>query len=273
VAVPTERLGTLRAALRGGGGVTYVDMSEMGSNPARTIPAWQSFIDDNRRSGTRLRGVGEPIWAGRRPVELAECNLHEALLNVAVDPDTPLWLRCPYDAAALEPAVLEEASRSHPVLVDADDYRGSLLYGGVEHVASSFAAALPEPRQPVDELRFDTTSTAAVRPVVVAHAAAVGLPAPRTADVALAITEAATNSVRHGGGEGTLRVWEDEGALVCEVRDAGRIDDPLAGRRMPSLEAEGGRGLWLANQLGDLVQVRSGEQGTAVRVHSWLESA
>jgi anti-sigma regulatory factor (Ser/Thr protein kinase) len=63
-----------------------------------------------------------------------------------------------------------------------------------------------------------------------------------------------------------LLVWRTEEHLVCEVRDDGRIDDPLVGRRMPGPEVEGGRGVWMANQLCDLVQVRSSDQGTVVRV-------
>ena len=60
------------------------------------------------------------------------------------------------------------------------------------------------------------------------------------------------------------------GALVVEVRDAGRIADPLVGRQLPSWDAVGGRGLWLANQLCDLVQIRSSDTGTVVRIHTWL---
>ena len=55
--------------------------------------------------------------------------------------------------------------------------------------------------------------------------------------------------------------------LICEVRDGGRIDDPLAGRRRPSAAQVGGYGLWLANQVCDLVQLRSVPQGMVVRVH------
>ncbi len=273
VALVPERLEPLREALPAGAPVYWVDMAELGANPARLLPALRQFLDEHGGPQTPVRGLGEPVWAGRRTVEVVECQLHEALLNVAVEPDTPLWLRCPYDAAALEPAVVEEASRSHPVIVDDDDYRGSLLYGGVEHVASMFGDGLPAPRRPVDELLLDESSTAAVRPLVLAHAADAGLPASRTAEVALAVTEAAANRVRHGGGQGCLRVWQEDGALVCEVRDTGRIDDPLVGRRMPSVEADGGRGLWLVNQLSDLVQVRSDDEGTAVRVHTWLAPA
>ena len=83
----------------------------------------------------------------------------------------------------------------------------------------------------------------------------------------LAVNEVATNSVRHGGGRGMLRIWQEPDALICEVRDGGRIDDPLAGRRRPGGAQIGGYGLWLANQVCDLVQVRSYADGSAVRVH------
>ena len=63
---------------------------------------------------------------------------------------------------------------------------------------------------------------------------------------------------------GTLR------ELVCEVRDAGRIDDPLAGRERPTFDREGGRGLWMINRLCDLVQLRSFPSGAVVRLHVYL---
>ena len=102
------------------------------------------------------------------------------------------------------------------------------------------------------------------------HAAAAGLGPDRTADLVLAVDEIASNSLRHGGGRGTLRIWREDGALVCEVRDAGRIEDPLAGRQRPALDRDGGRGLWRVNQLCDLVQLRSFLDGAAVRVHVYL---
>jgi hypothetical protein len=39
------------------------------------------------------------------------------------------------------------------------------------------------------------------------------------------------------------------------------------GRTPPSPDQRAGRGLWLANQLCDLVQIRSTEAGTVVRLH------
>jgi anti-sigma regulatory factor (Ser/Thr protein kinase) len=80
----------------------------------------------------------------------------------------------------------------------------------------------------------------------------------------LVVHELATNSVRHAGGAGALRFWEEPGGLYCEVRDRGRISDPLAGRFRPQGDVSG-YGLWLVNQLADLVQMRSSAAGTVVR--------
>jgi anti-sigma regulatory factor (Ser/Thr protein kinase) len=270
-AVTLPRLVQLQAAVGvDAPGVRYVDMGELGANPARIIPAWRAFVDECALDGQPVRGIGEPVWAGRRATEIQECQLHEALLNLAVEPDTPLWLLCPYDADALAGPVIEEAARSHPSLREGDHYRGSTTYGGVHHVDALFGGRLPDPPPDAHTLTFERDDVAEVRRRVTRHAREAGLNADRTTDLTLAATEVATNSVRHGGGRGVLRLWRQGDAVVCEFTDRGHITDPLAGRRTPSLSAEGGRGLWLANQLCDLVQIRSGPSGTAVRLLTWL---
>jgi anti-sigma regulatory factor (Ser/Thr protein kinase) len=99
------------------------------------------------------------------------------------------------------------------------------------------------------------------------HATGAGLPATRAADVALVVTELLTNSVEHGGGAGTLRLWTADGHLACEVRDRGTLTDPLAGRLPARHGHPRGRGLLLVNQLADLVRVHTGAGGTAIRVY------
>jgi anti-sigma regulatory factor (Ser/Thr protein kinase) len=108
-----------------------------------------------------------------------------------------------------------------------------------------------------------------IREFVSRHAARAGL-AEGIEDLVLSVHELAANTVRHGGGEGTLSIWRERDAVVCEVRDRGRIEEPLAGRIEPATDALGGRGLWLANQLCELVQIRSFPDGGAVRVHKRL---
>jgi anti-sigma regulatory factor (Ser/Thr protein kinase) len=106
-----------------------------------------------------------------------------------------------------------------------------------------------------------------VRQFVAGRARAAGLAASRCDDLVLAVNEVASNSVRHGGGRGDIRIWPEGDVLMCEVRDRGRLDDPMAGRRRPDLVELGGHGLWIANQVCDLVQMRSFPEGSAVRIH------
>lgn len=272
VAVTAERESALRDALGADAArVTFRDMNVLGHNPARIIPAWLDFIREHSGSGVPLRGIGEPVWAGLRSTELVECQIHEAMLNVAIPTDAPLWLLCPYDADALPDDVLDEARRSHPsVAHDHGDTLRSEAYGGIEHVRALSGGDLTEPGEILDEMPVVRGNLAAVRAVVSLHAHRAGLGADQIDDLRLALTEVAANSMDHGGGHGVLRTWREPGALVFEVRDGGRLTDLLAGRRTPHREQARGRGLWLVNQLCDLMQIRSTAQGTVVRVHTWL---
>jgi len=118
-----------------------------------------------------------------------------------------------------------------------------------------------------DEIAFTIDLLNEVRRFVSARARRAGLMGQRAADVILAANELATNSVRHAGGDGRLLMWREDGTLVCEVRDAGHITDPLVGQRRPTPDQPSGRGLWIVSQLSDLVQIRSSPRGTAVRIH------
>jgi anti-sigma regulatory factor (Ser/Thr protein kinase) len=269
VAVTPDHIELLRTAMGAESDeVEFVNMVQLGANPARIIPAWRFFTDEH--PGRAVRGIGEPIWHGRRLAEIAECQMHEALLSMAVDTDTPLWLMCPYDIGRFAPEVVEEAHRSHPVVLDVERHRGSVSYGGADHVRTMFETDLPGELVVVSHRVFGEDDFALVRADVGAHASSAGLTPERAADLVLAVHEVAVNSIQHGRGASELRIWATDQALVCEVRDAGRIADPMVGRRPPPWQDEHGRGLWMANQLCDLVQVRSGQAGTTVRIHSWL---
>jgi anti-sigma regulatory factor (Ser/Thr protein kinase) len=268
VMVPARHLDALREELgRDAEHVFMADMEEVGANPARIIPAWRDFAVSSARPGQAMRGIGEPIWASRTPAQLIECQRHESLINVAFADVAGFRLLCPYDVEALDPAVVEEARRSHPIVCEGGCERESGVYRGEEESGAPFDVQLPEPPVPTDRIPFGFAELRTMREIVERRAAVAGLGFERSQDLVLAVGEVTTNSVRHGGGRGVLRVWEDDPWLVCEVRDRGRIDRPLAGRERPSYDRPGGRGLWLANQLCDLVQVRAFAHGGVVRLH------
>jgi anti-sigma regulatory factor (Ser/Thr protein kinase) len=180
------------------------------------------------------------------------------------------WLLCPYDIDALDPAVIDTAHHSHAVMVQDGDDRASATFVDVAMVSEPFADPLPDPPASAHALPFTAASLDALRTFVAARTSAAELDEERRTDLVLAVNELATNSVRHAGGQGVLRMWRANGALICEVADRGAIVEPLAGRRRPTAGQIGGHGLWLVNQLCDLVQVRAFADGGVVRVHMRL---
>lgn len=267
VVLSAVKIEALRAALGDGDEtVMFANMEAVGANPALMIPAWSRFLA--RHGGTRrLRGIGEPPWAGRSAAEVVEWQRHESLVNLAFAEARPWWLLCPYDTEALAPEVIGEALRSHPFVSAGAGPEVSAAYRGLEAVRAPFVEALAEPPPDSPAITFAAGPLTELRALVAREAARAGLDERRRDEFVLAVHEVATNSLRHGGGRGSLRLWRDAGVLVCEIRDAGWIDDPLAGRQQPAPNALAGRGLWLANHLCDLVQVRSSPAGTAVRLH------
>ena len=264
VAVDAAKGAAMRERLGAeGDAVTFVDMAELGRNPGRIIPAWEAFA--TRHDGA-IRGIGEPIWADRSDEELVECQLHEALLNLAFAHADDFRLLCPYDTATLRDAVLHEACCSHPLVTAGAASEPSHDYRGTDDPLAPFAAPLPRPPAGADMLGFERATLSDVRHLVAAACDREGLDRSRRGDLVLAVDELASNSVRHGGGHGVLRLWRDDDALRCEVRDRGRITDPLVGRRDRSDHQIGGWGMWIAHQVADLVQVRSGADGTVVRL-------
>lgn len=266
VVLNRDKLDMLRSALGSpSDGVCWADMTEVGGNPARIIPAWRDFVDEH--GGRRVRGIGEPIWPSRSPAEIVECQRHESLLNLAFADADGFHLLCPYDTESLDDAVLDEACRSHPHLTYGDLTSESVAYRGPEQISAPFADPLPEPRTTPLVQVFQKPTLSALRRRVARYARETGFGAAASEDLALGVTEVATNSVVHGGGAGLMRLWEEDGSLICEISDGGSIDDPLAGRHAPGDGQLGGFGLWLANQVCDLVQVRSFPGGSTVRLH------
>ncbi|WP_406289374.1 anti-sigma factor RsbA family regulatory protein [Embleya sp. NBC_00896] len=266
VAVIEPRAGALREELAADAGhVTWIDMERVGRNPARIIPAWQQWT---REQGTRaFRGIGEPIWAGRSDAELVECRHHESLLNLAFD-GIPWQLLCPYDTTALAPEVIDAVHASHPRVLDGPTEIPGAQPHTHDYAATLLGPALSQAPARAARLAFRAGKLAGVREFVRRH-----LPATTRARgnaAVLAIGEIAGNSIVHGGGHGTILLWTEDEHLVCEIHDTGHIVDPLAGRHRPTPDQHGARGLWIANQVCDLAQIRSTPAGTTVRLHLTL---
>jgi anti-sigma regulatory factor (Ser/Thr protein kinase) len=264
IAVPEPKLVLLRDALSDlDGRVHFLDMREVGINPARIIPMIKGFIDDH--SDGPVRFVGEPIWAGRTDAEMVEGVRHEGLINEALA-HTDAYILCPYDTNDLATDVLADARRTHPTVWHDGDRQPCPDY--VDPLETYAAAGHPLPEPSVVPLHVSVADgLVTFRSVVKEQAQSAGIGRDRVACFLIAANEAATNTLIHAGGNGSARIWRDEHELVCEVADTGVIDDPLVGRRVPPADQSGGRGIWLMHHLSDLVELRSGAPGTVVRIH------
>jgi anti-sigma regulatory factor (Ser/Thr protein kinase) len=243
--------------------VEFADMTEMGLNPAWIIPRVLAFT--GRHAGRRVRYVGEPIWASRSPAELREATKHEALINLAFA-GAEAEILCPYDSTTLAPAVLADARRTHPLLLSGGRSGTSPDYAVPFRLPSSCSLPLPAPRDDAMSYTY-RTDLSQVRALVLKHAMDAGLPDARANDLVLAVSEVAANTLRHTRSSGTLTIWHDPDEIICEIHDEGVITDPLAGRRAPAPDAFGGHGLWLVHQVCDLVELRSDNTGTTIRMH------
>ncbi len=223
IALRGDRAAAVAACLDGAPGeVVFADMATLGRNPARIIPEVRSFTD--KHPGQRVRYVGEPIWPGRSAAEIREATRHEALVNLAFAP-APATILCPYDASGLAGSVLAGARRTHQMPAVA----GATAATWRDNLPPDCDLPLDPPPAEAEALAYET-DLAPVRRLVERHARRAGLSVERTVDLVLAANELAANTISHTSGGGVIHVWHTGEEILCQVHDAGRITDPMAGR-------------------------------------------
>ena len=255
VAANAHCTGLLRDALAGDAAeVRFLRSEDWYVRPVRTIAGWAQLLRAAAAHGRpfmRLVGHTTPAHGTRSWIRF------ESALNRSLSGLTG-HLLCPYDRSKLPAETVQTAVRTHPRLYDGG-WRESAGYESPERLL----AELPEPPYPVTGepvLAVPVHDTVAgLRAQIRARATAEGwLPPDRVENLLLALSEVATNGIRHGGEKRELRVWLTEEAVVCEVTDDGRVPpDPLAGYLPPRSGSIGGMGLWLVQQLCDAMAIRT----------------
>jgi len=239
--------------------LAVADMNQLGRNPARITLALTSFA--GQHAGRRIRVVTEPLWPGRSDAETAEVLKHEALVGPALAAASADIL-CPYDASRLSPALIDGVCHRHPEVLERGHRRSSSGYQAGP--AGRPEAALAPPPASAESLTY-RSELHNVRTLADRYAERAGLPADRRADLVLAVSEIAANSLAHTAGGGTLHIWRSGPEVICQVHDGGWITDPMAGRRRPAPDSPG-QGLWVVNHVCDLVETRTGPAGTTTRL-------
>jgi anti-sigma regulatory factor (Ser/Thr protein kinase) len=248
--------------------VTFCDSSQWYRHPVRTLAALHHTVHAAARGGQRLRLIEDPMCTTRTRQESKEWARYESLVNAALA-RVNAALVCTYDTRLVESEIVAEVARTHPELVVHGDSRPSSSYvDPVVFNAEFDKLPLPEPPPSALRLKFDGVSQlSTLRGFVISYVTWAGAAVQAAEQFVQAVDEVATNAIDHAGGSGLLRVWTDPQWISCEVSDTGDgLRDPLAGR-LPTGFTVRGRGLWLARQLCDLVELHSDPGGTTVRLH------
>jgi anti-sigma regulatory factor (Ser/Thr protein kinase) len=218
----------------------------------------------------RVRIVAEQALALREAADVRAYMRYEAASNFAYSRFDASVL-CPYDAARLPDEILRAALNTHPEILENGRSRRSgsfmdprsFLRQSVRDRAAPTGIAPCRLERPED--------IASARALVRGQAQAAGLAGQGVEDLMIAVSEVATNAFRHG--EAPRRLWSyvEDGHFVCKVTDAGSgLPDPLAGYFPPDRQRLDRRGLWLAHQLCDIVEVACDTTGTDVCLHMRL---
>jgi anti-sigma regulatory factor (Ser/Thr protein kinase) len=272
VAVPGPNLAVLAEALgRLTANVVMTDMTEVGRNPGRILGEVLSrFVDKHGDQPVRL--IGEPIWPSRTEAEYPACVQHEALLNRAFT-GRDVTVICPYDVCLLDPGVIADARRTHPVLWQNGAFECNNAAYAPEAMLDRYNQPLSSDATAVRYTARKLGDLAGARAFAGAYAQWFGLSADQTADLQLIASELVTASLTQVGRTCRLALWRHDGHVVCEARDDGCLDDPLAGRRPYGSDSDRGRGLYVVNAVADLVRTHTTADETTIHAYLRLQEA
>ncbi|WP_214367717.1 anti-sigma factor RsbA family regulatory protein [Pseudonocardia sp. H11422] len=239
-------------------------------DPARvhSVPAFTVAVRWARLTKRLENPAGRTTVVSQHVEGLPQCDPGhwarlDAALNVALH-GLPITMLCLYPDHG---DVLPGARSTHRTLLTDGHSAPSDAYRDPQDVVAEYPPPPPPDLGPPDaELGFDLTGLSAVRHLVASMSAPIGQAPERIADLVLAVNEIASNSVEHGAGSGRLRLWTTPAGITAEIYDTGRMTVPFPGIVAPPPSGERGRGLWLASELSDVLQVWSDSDGTVVRV-------
>ena len=251
-------------------GIEYRGLAEMHSAPPFTVATrWaRAAREATVRDGSRMTTVGQNV-DGLPGTDRAYWTRLDIALDRVLE-GLPVTMLCAFpdgDGARRTAATMHDA-----MLVDGGEVASTTRRDPHDLLAEHPQEPPPDLGVPLVEMEVDLAGLTALRRAVRTEATLSGLGPSRVSDLVLALNEIATNSVEHGSGRPRLRLWRGPDGLTGEVTDAGRTRLPFPGMIAPPPAGERGRGLWLASELTDVLQVWTADDdpgcpaGTVVRV-------
>lgn len=239
--------------------------------------SFRRYLAEHHAAGRRVHVIAEPDLAGPvdavlRTDRVAAYMAYESMCNDAYAPYDSA-VTCVWTARHHSARFLDEARATH----------GHLLTPAGVHVSPSYLppeSYLAEQRDtslsPVPA-RIDSEAVigavedlSRLRTALTTWAVTVGFARDAAEDLVVAAIEVATNGLRHGAAPVRVRAWQHHDTLIVQCDDsAGRAIPATAGfrRPRPADALPGGRGLWLARQLADMVLIDSAPDRTSVRLY------
>lgn len=249
-----------------------VEFTDLGTTSQRQARIIHAVIDFARRNdGRRIRIVAEQSLARRSQREIDDYLRIEAAWNVAFH-SLPVSVLCPYDASALPADVVLACQRTHPALAAEHRLEPSDEFVDPRGYIAGSCVVIEPPASAAVFSAATTADLAPARAFVRSQAARAGLGAEATDELTIAVSEVLTNALDHGKPPRFLYAYREGPMLVCQVHDSGDSPwHPLASYLPPGDGAAQGRGLWVARQLCDSLEIATDATGTHVRLFALLD--
>lgn len=246
--------------------VRFIPSEDWYRRPVRTIAAYRRLVTEMQPADRGPAHVVGEVHFGETELDRREWVRYESVLNSALA-DLDVHVVCPYDVRSLPDEIVDASARTHRRLFGEDPrVRGDGYVDPEEFLRNHRSVPPPGDRSSTIEMDgIEPISTLRYRLGEVAGQ--MGIEGDLRDDFLLAVNEIVTNAVLHGGGTAEVTVGRNDDLLVAEISDRGRgIDSTLLGYLPPPSDELGGRGIWLARQLVDGVDLIGSERGTIVRL-------
>jgi anti-sigma regulatory factor (Ser/Thr protein kinase) len=270
IVVCTQRTAALlRDGLDGDPPIRFASSAQVYQRAPQTILAFRDLLQREVAAGARrIRVIGEIVF-GEHPATWSKWMRYEAVINRLLAP-YPAWGVCIFDTRRLPGEVLAAAEHTHPYLRAGASRVSNPRYLDPGEFLRRLPDAGPDPLEashPAVEVE-DLTELWRLRQQL--HDALVGsvLASEAKGEFVLAVSEVATNALRHGRRPVRVRAWVTPRRLLCTVTDHGAgIGDPFAGYLpIHSHPAREGQGLWVARSLCDHITFHRTTEGFTVRL-------
>jgi anti-sigma regulatory factor (Ser/Thr protein kinase) len=270
-AVLGEQVGDLAGVLRWG------DPAAFYQRLGFTYEGFRRYLADQHAAGRRVHVVAEPTLAGSGDAGLRAGRAAAYLAYEAICNETFASyggaVTCLWNEHAHPGPILQGVRATHPYTLTA---AGAVPSAGFQPPQRYLAQPHDLPWRPApartdhEAVLTGVGDLSELRPRLHDWAAGHQFAAEPADDLVVAVLEVATNGLRHGSAPIRIRTWHEHDTLIVQCDDsAGRAIPPTAGLRRPEPAgaAPGGRGLWLARQLADVVLTRSEPGRTSVQLH------